>query len=111
MNRKRLDLAAAWHELQRRRVVRLALWYIAFGVAAIQAADVLLGTFEHRNFMPWVVGVVATGFPIALILSWFFDLTPQGIERTAALPEPRAFAGDWTPPPGSLAVLPFANLS
>ena len=52
MKRPRLDIAGAWHELQRRRVVRLGLWYIAFGVAAIQAADVLLGTFERGSYMP-----------------------------------------------------------
>jgi TolB-like protein/Flp pilus assembly protein TadD len=105
-----LDPAALWQELQRRRVVRFSLWYVAIAWVAIQAADVLLDAFERGELMPWVVGAVAAGFPLAIVLSWFFDLTPRGVELTQPLPEPLPVAADWSPPPGSLAVLPFANL-
>jgi len=55
-----------------------------------------------------VAGVVAA-FPLVLALSWMFDITPAGVERTAPLAElPSA---SFEAPAGSLAVLPFANLS
>ena len=71
-----------WHELRRRNVVRMALLY---GVAAwlvLQVADVL---FELLALPEWslrlVFAMLLLGFPIALIVSWVFELTPEGIKR------------------------------
>ncbi len=48
----------------------------------IQAASILFPTFEAPAWvMKVVVAVVALGFPIALILAWAFELTPEGIKR------------------------------
>ncbi len=70
-------------ELQRRNVYKVA---IAYGVVAwllLQAASILFPTFEAP---PWTmkvfVAVTVLGFPIALILAWAFELTPEGIKRT-----------------------------
>jgi TolB-like protein/Flp pilus assembly protein TadD len=70
-------------ELKRRNVYKVA---IAYGVVAwllLQAASILFPTFEAP---PWTmkvfVAVIALGFPIALILAWAFELTPEGIKRT-----------------------------
>src|SRR6266513_1516434 len=70
-------------ELKRRNVYKVA---IAYGVVAwllLQAALILFPTFEAP---PWTmkifVVVTALGFPIALILAWAFELTPEGIKRT-----------------------------
>ncbi len=74
-----------FNELRRRHVVRVAGMYavIAWGVA--QAADVLQGAL---NLPPWfdsmVISLLALGFPIAMILAWAFDLTPEGIKRTSS---------------------------
>jgi hypothetical protein len=70
-------------ELKRRNVYKVA---IAYGVVAwllLQAASILFPTFEAP---PWTmkvfVAVIALGFPIALILAWAFELTPEGLKRT-----------------------------
>jgi TolB-like protein/Tfp pilus assembly protein PilF len=70
-------------ELQRRNVYKVA---IAYGVVAwllLQAASILFPTFEAP---PWTmkifVALTALGFPIALIIAWAFELTPEGLKRT-----------------------------
>ncbi len=70
-------------ELKRRNVYKLALAYAVVAWLLIQAASILLPTFEAP---PWVMKVfvtaIAFGFPIALVLAWAFDLTPEGIQLT-----------------------------
>jgi TolB-like protein/Tfp pilus assembly protein PilF len=98
-----------WAELRRRRVVRVAVYYIAGAWILAQAVDLLLDAFDASQYMRFVVAGLAVGLPIALALAWMFDITPSGIERTADRSEPA------DPPPAapesSIAVLPFANLS
>ena len=108
---KRIHLESVWSELRRRHVVRVALWYVAFAIAAIQIGDVTLGAFQRGHLMPWVIGGVAAGFPLALALSWLLDLTPQGIERTAALVAQPARRPAITDDHVSLVVLRFEALS
>src|SRR6266478_796174 len=69
-------------ELKRRNVYKVA---IAYGVVAwllLQAASILFPTFDAP---PWTmkvfVAVIALGFPIAFVLAWAFELTPEGIKR------------------------------
>lgn len=70
-------------ELKRRNVVRMALLYAVAGWVILQIADVL---FEQLGVPPWafrlVFGLLVLGFPIALIFSWIFELTPEGVKRT-----------------------------
>jgi hypothetical protein len=70
-------------ELKRRNVYKVA---IAYGVVAwlvLQAASILFPTFEAPPWMMKVfVAVIAFGFPIALIIAWAFELTPEGLKRT-----------------------------
>ena len=69
-------------ELKRRKVYRVAVAYVIVAWLLIQAASILFPTFEAP---PWVMKVFVTavllGFPIALILAWAFELTPEGIKR------------------------------
>ena len=95
-----------WAELQRRRVVRAALYYIAGAWILAQVLDLLLDAFEASEYMRFVVAGLVLGLPVATALAWIFDFTPAGIERTPSLP---VFVAD--PPDDSIAVLPFANLS
>ena len=95
-----------WAELQRRRVVRAALYYVAGAWVLAQALDLLLDAFEASQYMRFVVAGLVLGLPVATALAWVFDLTPSGIERTPSLPVPAV-----DPPEDSIAVLPFANLS
>ena len=69
-------------ELKRRRVVRVALVYCAVAFAIIQAADVI---FPRIPLPDWTVRLVVwlaiLGLPVALALSWAFELTPDGVRR------------------------------
>ena len=73
-------------ELKRRHVYRIA---VAYGVVAwllIQVATQVFPFFEVPNWaVRLVVMLLALGFPIALILAWAFELTPEGIKRTKDL--------------------------
>ena len=103
------DAKRFWKELLRRRVVRVAVFYIAGAWILAQAVDLLLDAFDSSQYMRFVVAGLAVGLPVALVLAWLFDITPSGIERTPDRPE------SVDPPPAapesSIAVLPFANLS
>ena len=70
-------------ELKRRNVYKVAAAYAVVSWLVVQAASLLFVTFEAP---PWAMKVfviaVALGFPIALVLAWAFELTPEGIKRT-----------------------------
>jgi len=71
-------------ELKRRNVFRVG---IAYGVVAwfiIQAADIMLANFGAPGWVfKSVVGLLALGFPLALFLSWAYELTPEGVKKSA----------------------------
>ncbi|MGH8033580.1 MAG: hypothetical protein ACREO9_00030, partial [Lysobacterales bacterium] len=73
--------------LRRRGVLRVAFSYALIGWLLLQIGDVVV---EPLGAPGWVmralIVVVVAGFPVALLLAWFFELTPQGIERDT-LPE------------------------
>jgi len=72
-------------ELQRRRVFRVAAAYAVVGWLLVQVATQVFPFFELPNWsVRLIVLVVLAGFPIALVLAWAFDATPQGIVRTDA---------------------------
>ena len=59
------------------------------------------------------IALVALGFPVALALSWIFDLTPHGVSRTQNIPangQQSKTAARPSAPSKSVAVLPFENL-
>src|SRR4029434_4468068 len=70
-------------ELKRRNVYKVAIVYAVTAWLLIQAASILLPTFEAPAWvMKVVVMAVVLGFPIAVILAWAFELTPEGIKQT-----------------------------
>jgi len=75
-------------ELRRRNVVRVAGVYAVAGWVLVQIATTLE---ESMNLPAWFDGVVVAlliiGLPIALILAWAFELTPDGVVRTEDVPE------------------------
>jgi TolB-like protein len=77
-----MDPAAFFTELKRRKVYRVAVAYAVVAWLLVQAASILFPTFEAP---PWVMKVFVTalifGFPVALILAWAFEMTPEGIRR------------------------------
>jgi TolB-like protein len=129
-------------ELKRRNVYKVA---IAYGVVAwllMQVASQIFPFFEIPNWaVRLVVLLLVIGFPVAMILAWAFELTPEGLKRTEfadELPRKSArsrawiyvviiaavlsvslfFLGRYTSskqsaelPAKSIALLPFDNLS
>jgi len=70
-------------ELKRRHVYRVAVAYAVVGWLLIQFATQVFPVFSLPNWTSaLIVLLVAIGFPIALILAWAFELTPDGIRRT-----------------------------
>lgn len=71
-----------WHELRRRRVFRLAGLYVVGAWLVIQVADISFpawGLPETAIRFLFIAAIAC--FPVALIFSWFYDITPQGIVR------------------------------
>ena len=69
-------------ELKRRNVYRVAVAYVIVAWLSIQAASILFPTFEAPAWMMKVfVTAIILGFPVALVLAWAFEITPEGIKR------------------------------
>lgn len=119
-------------DLKRRKVFRVMVVYAAVGFVIVETADMVIPALDLPEWVvTLVVVLVLLGFPIALVLAWAFDLTPEGVRRT---PEPvlapdgdeqRPAERSPVEPPGveqpeaatsgldtrAVAVLPFDNLS
>ncbi len=69
-------------ELRRRNVFRMAVLYIVAAWLVMQVAEVVISLASLPAWAGAVVlSVLAIGFPIVLVLSWFYELTPQGLAR------------------------------
>jgi serine/threonine-protein kinase len=118
-------------ELKRRKVVRVAVVYAVVAFVIWQAAEIAV---PGLNLPAWVLTLIilltVLGFPIALVLAWALELTPEGIRVTPPAAQPEAAAGDDEPTDAPVTepdkpvtvrgptddrpcvvVLPFANLS
>ena len=80
-------------ELRRRKVFRVVALY---GVTAWLLVQVVVAIEEPLSLPDWfdtsIIVLLMIGFPVALILAWAFDLTPDGVVRTSAdttLPSPK----------------------
>ena len=70
-------------ELKRRNVYKVAVAYAIVGWLSIQIATQVFPFLEIPNWVVRLVIVaVAIGFPIALVIAWAFELTPEGLMRT-----------------------------
>src|SRR5438309_2257781 len=69
-------------ELKRRNVYKVAVAYAVVAWLLIQAASIILPSFEAPAWvMKVLIAALAIGFPIAVVLAWAFEITPQGIVR------------------------------
>jgi TolB-like protein/cytochrome c-type biogenesis protein CcmH/NrfG len=106
-------------EIKRRKVIQVAVIYAITAWVLVQ----IVATVEAPLQLPeWVdtlaILLLAIGFPITLIMTWAYDLTPEGLVRDRGSAEPEAEAVAESAPkaerdqlPNSIAVLPFENLS
>ncbi len=70
-------------ELKRRNVYKVAVAYAVVGWLLIQVATQVFPFLEIPNWaIRLVIFVTALGFPVALIIAWAFELTPEGVKRT-----------------------------
>src|SRR5881227_2694580 len=71
-------------ELKRRNVYKVAVAYIVAGWALSQGIAQVLPVFDIPNLgIRLIVLLIIVGLPVALILAWMFEMTPEGIKRTA----------------------------
>lgn len=104
-----------WVQLKKRKVVRVALMYIIVAWVVLQVGEVV---FEGLGVPPWsltlLIIMVLLGFPIALVLSWAYEVTPSGIRKDPAgnieaLTDIESDQYEDGAP--SIAVLPFGDMS
>lgn len=76
-------------ELKRRKVFRVAVVYVATAFVILQAADIMLPNLGVPGWaMSLVVALLVLGFPLALVLTWALELTPDGVRVTPARMRP-----------------------
>ena len=110
------SLAYFWSELKRRKVIRVAVAYVIIAWVMVEVSSVM---FPGLNLPEWTVTLVIAlaiiGFPVALVLAWAVDVTPEGIRAdpgsSAAQPEDAPASKAGRDERSSVAVLPFVNLS
>jgi TolB-like protein len=119
-------------ELKRRKVFRVAIFYLVAAWPLIEIVDVFLPTFDAPHWVSQAVLLLyAAGFPVALVLAWFLQLTPEGIKTDVGEPGEAGAMEFWLggmtltkalgeqpgrkavpqPDTKSIAVLPLDNLS
>ena len=78
-----MNLDNFFAELKRRNVYKVAVAYAVVGWLVIQVSSTVLPTFHAPEWVvQTLVVLVALGFPIALVIAWAFELTPEGLKRT-----------------------------
>jgi len=71
-----------YHELKRRNVFRVAITYLALAWLVTEVAGTLLPAFGIPDWgVRFLVIVFALGFAPALIISWIYEITPEGLKR------------------------------
>jgi TolB-like protein/Tfp pilus assembly protein PilF len=102
-------------EIRRRRLLGTAALYLAGAWLILQVGTLVA---DIVGFPQWskrvLLGVLIAGFPVSLVLAWFFDIGKKGITVTADADAQAGLAQvpNVEPPPGhSIAVLPFVNMS
>ena len=77
-----MDLPDFFAQLKRRNVYKVAIAYAVVAWLLIQAASIVLPTFEAPAWtMKVLLIALVLGFPIAVVLAWAFEITPEGIVR------------------------------
>ena len=74
-----------WSELRRRHAIKVGVAYVLVAAAVGGAAEVFLpGLGLPENALTLVLVLLVLGFPVALVLAWAYDMTPEGVVRTSA---------------------------
>lgn len=72
------------HELKNRKVFRVAVVYAVVGFMIVEVADIVFPALHLPDWTVTLVVVLALlGLPVAVVLAWAYDLTPDGVKRAA----------------------------
>ncbi len=75
-------------ELKRRHVIKAAIAYLVVAWVMLQVGSFLLDTFHSPDWVQQAITIfLIIGLPIWLVISWIYDLTPKGFEKTTEEPE------------------------
>src|SRR3977135_3884656 len=86
-----MNISNFFSELRRRNVYKVAVAYAVVSWLLIQAASILFPTFEAPAWVMKVfICVLVFGFPLALLFSWAFEITPEGIKRESEVDADRS---------------------
>jgi hypothetical protein len=106
-----MDAKTFFRELKRRNVYKVAAAYAVVAWLLIEAASILLSTFEGRTqVMTALMLVLALGFVAALFISWAFEATPEGMKRTENVPLD-AVLPSWSPRKFAVFIITTALLA
>jgi TolB-like protein/tetratricopeptide (TPR) repeat protein len=76
------------NELRHRRVLRTAVAYAVIAAAIVEFTDIVTPALDlPEDLLRGVILVALVGFPVILVLAWFFDLTSSGVVRGESAPE------------------------
>lgn len=77
-----------FEELKKRNVYKVATAYAVSGWFIMQVVDTLGNNLGWSNDIAlWITKILITGFPVALVLAWIYELTPQGFKKTGTSQE------------------------
>jgi hypothetical protein len=86
LTRHQNRLSLFWHELKRRRVIHVITVYASASFAIIEIINNLTEPLNLPTSLSTIIIILlAVGFPLAVILSWLYDLTSGNFERTKPL--------------------------
>ena len=113
------SLVRFYRELRRRKVIRVALVYLIVAWALVEVASVVSPELLLPDWTVRLVIVLAIiGFPIALVMAWALELTPDGVKGDSGVSKQaeeviatKPVAKRTEDERRSIAVLPFLNLS
>ena len=81
-------LSQFWQELKRRKVIRVITVYAAASFVILELVSIVVEPFGLPDVtIKFVFVLLCVGFIISLILSWIYDVTPEGIEKTRPVKE------------------------
>jgi adenylate cyclase len=88
MGAKSVNPFKFWEELKRRKVIRVITVYGAAAFVIIEVTNNVTDSLKLPDgISKWVVILLGIGFIITILLSWIFDITPEGIQKTLPVEE------------------------
>ena len=86
MSKRPGKFSTFWQELKRRKVIKAAAMYAATAFIIMEAGEIILPRLGLPDWtVTFLIILLIVGFPITIILSWIFYVTPEGIEKTESI--------------------------